>query len=632
MSCRRPNMAERVLVKGRGRKKISRVRVAVRLRPFMDKQDERGEGPCVRGLDSQNLEIVNWRNATETLKYHFDVFHGEQTTQKEVFLSSVKPILPYITRGQNASVFAYGPTGAGKTHTMLGNSTQPGVIPRAVGEVFNLVNAQDEDEAWDYSIGMSYLEIYNEKVLDLLSPSSQDLPIREDKDKNILIPGLTHTMISSFSDFERHFVPANLNRTTASTKLNQRSSRSHAVLLIKVVRTQRCLPRRQQTGKLYLVDLAGSEDNRRTGNQGIRLKESGAINLSLFTLSKVVDSLKSGASVRVPYRDSKLTRLLQDSLGGSAHSLMIVNIAPEYEYCFDTVGALNFAAKSKLIVNAPFTRETVAVLPVKRAREAQEAGQSGTEPEKKKQRDEKKTEQEAATLPSAHLHSLSEQSVMDRLLALEKRVMCCENQDGVSMMKHSAHKEIEALKQEHRDFERKALLLSQLVKEKPRFSQEPSFRSSTAPLQQKQANVTKGNTRQAMVQPLQDHSSQLQPVKALTVRKQSVCVKKKVATALPDKAELPDGKENMPSGWEAHLDQSVVEQARQKILQILNTGSLKELKSLQQIGDKKAKLILGWREVRGIFSKLEDLSQVEGMTEKRFSTFMKANLLSVMGK
>ncbi|XP_061666112.1 kinesin-like protein KIF22 [Syngnathoides biaculeatus] len=617
-------MAQRVAVTDGGRKKASRVRVAVRLRPFMDEQDEKGEGPCVRGLDSQALEIVNWRNATETLKYHFDVFHAEQTTQQEVFLSSVKPILPYITRGQNASVFAYGPTGAGKTHTMLGSSEQPGVIPRAVGEVFNLVNSQDDDEGWDYAIGMSYLEIYNEKVLDLLSPSSQDLPIREDKDKNILIPGLTHTPITSFADFERHFAPASLNRTTASTKLNQRSSRSHAILLIKVVRTQRCLPRRQQTGKLYLVDLAGSEDNRRTGNQGIRLKESGAINLSLFTLSKVVDSLRAGGPGRVPYRDSKLTRLLQDSLGGSAHSLMIVNIAPEYEYCFDTVGALNFAAKSKLIVNKPFTRETVAVPPVKRAREEHELGQSGTVPQKKKQSDSKKSEQEASTLPSTHVHSLSELSLMERLLALEKRVMFCERNDAVTMLKDATRQEIQDLKEAHIKLERKA---------KTSCSQEPGFRNSAAaaPLQPKL--LTRGKAQQATVQPLQDRLSQPPPRMPLTVRKQSVCIKKEVAGTLPEKAELPDGKENkVMNDWESQLDKSVLEQSRQKILQILNTGSLKELKSLQQIGDKKAKLILGWRELRGVFSKLEDVRQVEGMTEKRFSTFLKANLLSVLGK
>uniref|UniRef100_A0A3Q3J1D1 Kinesin-like protein n=1 Tax=Monopterus albus TaxID=43700 RepID=A0A3Q3J1D1_MONAL len=573
-------MAQRVSVSDGGNKKTSRVRVAVRLRPYMGKQDEKGEGPCVRGLDSQNLEIINWRNATETVKYHFDVFHGEQTTQQEVFLSSVKPILSHILNGQNASVFAYGPTGAGKTHTMLGGSEQPGVIPRAVREVFNLVKAKDEDEGWDYSIGMSYLEIYNEKVLDLLSPSSQDLPIREDKDKNILIPGLTHITISSFSDFDKYFVPASLNRTTASTKLNQRSSRSHAILLIKVVRTQRAITHRQQTGKLYLVDLAGSEDNRRTGNHGIRLKESGAINLSLFTLSKVVDSLNSGTAGRVPYRDSKLTRLLQDSLGGSAHSVMITNIAPEYKYYFDTFSALNFAAKSKLIVNKPFTRETVAVpaLPVKRAREDHEVGGSGTDLLKKRQKEERKTEGDGSA-PSVHFHSLAEPSVMDRLIALEKLMMSCQEKERIGVLKDIAQsrKEIQELKEKQREFESKTLLFSQLAGEKSSTKQNSVFQNNTAPLQRKPSNATKPNKQQAVVQPLQ---GQLQ----------SIC---------------PEGKENiMETSWESQLDTSVLEQSRQKILQVLNTGSFKELKGLQQIGDKKAKLILGWREIHGHFTKV----------------------------
>ncbi|XP_074518937.1 kinesin-like protein KIF22 [Halichoeres trimaculatus] len=626
-------MAQRVAVSDGGNKKTSRVRVAVRLRPYMSKQDEKDEGPCVRGLDSQNLEIVNWRNATESVKYHFDAFHGEQTTQQEVFRSSVKPILPHILSGQNASVFAYGPTGAGKTHTMLGTPEQPGVIPRAVCEVFNLVKAKEESGGWDYSIGMSYLEIYNEKVLDLLSPGSQDLPIREDKDKNIVLPGLTHTTISTFSDFDKHFIPASLNRTTASTKLNQRSSRSHAILLIKVVRTQHALPHRQQTGKLYLVDLAGSEDNRRTGNQGIRLKESGAINLSLFTLSKVVDSLNSGTATRVPYRDSKLTRLLQDSLGGSAHSVMITNIAPEYKYYFDTFSALNFAAKSKLIVNKPFTRETVAVpvLPVKRAREDHKARGSGIEPHKKRQKEERKTEQDGSS-PSAHIHSSSDPSVMDRLIALEKLMMSCQEKDRLSMLKDVAQyrKEIQELREKQKEFETKAGLLGRLGGDVSNAPLESAFKNATAPPQKKQSTATKPNKQRAVVQPLQ--VSQLQPLQQLAVvRKQSVCVKKK-ERKLSDQVEAPDGKENMQHGWESQLDRSLLDQSRQKILQVLNTGSLKDLKGLQQIGDKKAKLILGWREIHGQFTKLEDLEKVEGMTEKRFSSFMKANIVSAMGK
>ncbi|KAM6898800.1 kinesin-like protein KIF22 isoform 1-T2 [Lycodopsis pacificus] len=613
-------MAQRLALSDGAHKKTASVRVAVRLRPSMDTQDEKDEGPCVKGLDSQHLEIINWRNATETVKYYFDVFHGEQTTQQEVFLSSVKPILSHVLNGQNSSVFAYGPTGAGKTHTMMGSSDQPGVIPRAVREVFKLVKAKDNNnDGWDYSISMSYLEIYNEKVLDLLSPSSQDLPIRETKDKNILIPGLTHTTISCFSDFDKQFAPASLNRTTASTKLNQRSSRSHAILLIKVVRTQRALPHRQQTGKLYLIDLAGSEDNRRTGNQGIRLKESGAINLSLFTLNKVVDSLNSGTAARVPYRDSKLTRLLQDSLGGSAHSVMITNIAPEYKFYFDTFGALNFASKSKLIVNKPFTCETVAVpvLPMKRAREDHGAGGSGTEPQKKKQKDERKTEQDGSS-PSSHFDSLSKLSVMDRLIALEKLVMNFQDKDERSMLK-----EIQETKEMQRELESKPTLFSRLDGEK-------SFKNSTAPLQRKPSAATKSLTgpppKQAVVQPLQV----LQPLQQLAVvKKQSV---KKKEKKISDQVELPDGKENVvETGWESQLDAAVLERSRQKILQVLNTGAHKELKGLQQIGDKKAKLILGWREIHGHFMKLEDVKKVEGMTVKRFSTFMKANILSTMG-
>ncbi|XP_069547746.1 kinesin-like protein KIF22 isoform X1 [Brachyistius frenatus] len=623
-------MAQRVAPSDGGNKKTSRIRVAVRLRPYIGKQDEKSEGPCVRGLDSRNLEIINWRNATETVKYHFDVFHDEQTTQREVFLSSVKPVLPHVLNGQNASVFAYGPTGAGKTHTMLGGSEQPGVIPRAVREVVNLVKAKDGGEGWDYSIGMSYLEIYNEKVLDLLSPSSQDLPIREDKDKNILIPGLTHTTISSVSDFEKHFIPATLNRTTASTKLNQHSSRSHAILLLKVVRTQRAPPHRQQTGKLYLVDLAGSEDNRRTGNQGIRLKESGAINLSLFTLSKVVDSLNSGAAVRVPYRDSKLTRLLQDSLGGSAHSVMITNIAPEYKYYFDTFTALNFAAKSKLIVNKPFTCETVAVpvLPVKRSRVDHGAGASGTEPQKKKQKDEKKPGQQDAT-DSARSHS---PSVMDRISALEKQLMSCRDDDNLNMLRCMTQslKDIQEIKEKQKELESKATLFSQMAGETSTLKEESAFKNNTAPLLRKQSNAAKSK-KQAVVQPLQ--VAQVQPLQQLAVvKKQSVCVKKK-KTALSELVELPEGKENMMENISVfQLESSVLEQSRQKILEILNTGNHKELKGLQQIGDKKAKLILGWREIHGQFTKLEDLITVEGMTEKRFSSFMKTNIMSAMGK
>lgn len=624
-------MAQRVPVGEAGRPPSARVRVAVRLRPYMNKHDEKGEGPCVRGTGPESLEIINWRNATETLQYQFDVFHGEQTTQQEVFLSSVKPILPHVLNGQNASVFAYGPTGAGKTHTMLGSAVEPGVIPRAVQEVFHLVRLrQRRDDGWDYAVDMSYLEIYNEKVLDLLSPSTLDLPIREDKDRNILVPGLTHTPLASFSDFDSHFVPASLNRTTASTKLNQRSSRSHAILLIQVVRTQRAPPLRRQTGKLYLVDLAGSEDNRRTGNQGIRLKESGAINLSLFTLSKVVDVLNAGGSGRVPYRDSKLTRLLQDSLGGSAHSIMITNIAPEYHYYFDTFTALNFAAKSKQIVNKPFVRETVAELPPgKHSRDEQEAG-SSDEPHKKKLKGGKKRNDKAPPR-STHTHSPSEQqSVLDRVIALERMMSGSPEAERLNLLKtiDQSRKEIQELREQQKALESRARTLGGLS-----HVDQPTFNNThLPPLHRKPAAAPKPRRQQAVVQPLQ--GSCLQPLQngllvsnCPLVKKTSVCLKKKEKISDP----LQEEKENMWD-WESQVEGPVLERCRQKILQVLNSGSLRELKALQKIGEKKAQLILGWREVNGHFAQVEDLTKIDGFGAKIFSSFVKANILSEMAK
>ncbi|KAL4658357.1 kinesin-like protein KIF22 isoform X1 [Arapaima gigas] len=662
------HMAQRVGVSDAGTggasKRVSRVRVAVRLRPYMEAHDEKGEGPCVRGLGPQSLEITNWRNATETLQYQFDVFYGEQASQQEVFLSSVKPVLPHVLSGQNASIFAYGPTGAGKTHTMLGSSEQPGVIPRAVREVFHLVREREkESEDWEYSVGMSYLEIYNEKVLDLLAPNSQDLPIREDKGRNILIPGLTHTPLTSFSHFHTVFLPASLNRTTASTKLNQRSSRSHAILLIKVVRSQQGPTHRQQTGKLYLVDLAGSEDNRRTGNQGLRLKESGAINLSLFTLSKVVDALNASGGCRVPYRDSKLTRLLQDSLGGSAHSVMITNIAPEYKYYFDTFTALNFAAKSKLIVNRPFVREIVCSSTTGK-RPQDEKGSRGTaEPQKKKVKAGDKEGQEgnpdcvprpsrsvcvymhccptttADTVADAPTGDLSPpvSSVLDRLLALEKLMMGTPERERLNLLKTVAQsrREIQELKEKQKELESRALQLREANSTTEPLAQDlPLFQNSLPPLSRKQSTAARPKKQQAVVSPLQvSQECPLQPCTAVNNPVLCSSVKRK------QNGEVLEGKENsvmdecaLSSDWESRLDPAVLEKSRQHILQVLNSGSLKELKALQLIGDKKAKLIMGWREVHGSFSQVEDLKNIEGITAKRFSSFIKANLLSAVGR
>ncbi|XP_029462848.1 kinesin-like protein KIF22 [Rhinatrema bivittatum] len=636
------DMAKRVsimdLQKQPKKASMANVRVVVRLRPYMHKEDQKKQGPCVRGLDSQSLEIINWRNQLETMQYQFDAFYGEDSTQKEVYTGSIQPILTHLLNGQNASVFAYGPTGAGKTHTMLGSPEQPGVIPRAVLALFRMTQAESSSrnyEQCDISISMSYLEIYQEKVLDLLEPKNQDLPIREDKEKNIFIPNLTQKTISSFADFERHFIPANQNRTVACTKLNDRSSRSHAVLLVKVQKTEQFSPFRQLTGKLYLIDLAGSEDNRRTGNQGIRLKESGAINSSLFVLSKVVDALNQGLP-RIPYRDSKLTRLLQDSLGGSAHSIMITNIAPEHRYYFDTLTALNFAARSKQVINRPFTRETIqtaALAPLKRPREEMETSSGTIALTMKKLKTELEDESpEAKETPLSPLlkQEYQDHVIADRLVQLNKMFLK-KNSKGIPLLStpkrerqallkvlEENQQEIQELKKRQKELEEKTLAAEALL-QKSRNQPELLAASDIENTFKvgRQVVSSSGQRKQAIVFPLQVcnrmENNQEEGIPLLKINRQ--------------KKDTVEGSEE-ELGWDINMRVDLLEKGRQKILGVLNSGSLKELKCLHMIGDKKAKLIIGWREVNGPCAKVEDLQKIGGFSEKFIASFLKANILT----
>uniref|UniRef100_A0A670YKX6 Kinesin-like protein n=1 Tax=Pseudonaja textilis TaxID=8673 RepID=A0A670YKX6_PSETE len=529
------------------------VQVCVRLRPAVG-TGQGQEAPCVRGVDSHSLEILNWRNEMETMKYRFDAFYGEAATQQDVYMGSVQPLLHHLLKGQNASILAYGPTGAGKTHTMLGNPDHPGVIPRAVRDVLQMTRDASEDKC-KYSVSMSYLEIYQEKVLDLLQPSLRDLPIREDRNHNILVPDLTQKEITNFADFERHFLPASRKRTVASTQLNQRSSRSHTVLLVLVNQIQDWLTYSHQTAKLCLIDLAGSEDNRRTGNKGLRLKESGAINSSLFVLSKVVDALNQGLP-RVPYRDSKLTRLLQDSLGGSAHSLIIANIAPEKKYYFDTLTSLNFAAKSKQIVNKPFTQKALV-----------QTGKSGI------------MRSGLWEKASGILESETE-SDMELVLFFTSSLLPLENLDPT--------------------LAERLLRLEALEKEKAG--------SSTLPLlntpRRERLNVLK----------LLDETRRELKVCRLCFRCSflmgSVLKGSPIGHSISIfvlQIQECDSENKAPSKWEVEIRPDQLAHSKAKILSLMNSGSVKDLMDLHLIGKKKAELIVSWRENYGSFQKVGEL-------------------------
>ncbi|XP_052054536.1 kinesin-like protein KIF22 isoform X2 [Apodemus sylvaticus] len=615
---------------------LARVRVAVRLRPFMDAETEAKEPSCVRAVDSCSLEVANWRKYQETLKYQFDAFYGEKSTQQEVYIGSVQPILRHLLEGQNASVLAYGPTGAGKTHTMLGSPEQPGVIPRALMDLLQLAREESaEGRPWDISVSMSYLEIYQEKVLDLLDPASGDLVIREDCRGNILIPGLTQKPITTFSDFEQHFLPASRNRVVGATRLNQRSSRSHAVLLVKLDQRERLTPFRQREGKLYLIDLAGSEDNRRTGNQGIRLKESGAINSSLFVLGKVVDALNQGLP-RIPYRDSKLTRLLQDSLGGSAHSILIANIAPERRFYQDTISALNFTARSREVINRPFTNESLQPHALAPVTVPQKELLGPSEAKKAKGPEEESTRSPESTAAPASaseklglLQKLSnmDPAMLENLLRME-RLLGSQGSQGAPLLNtpkrermvliktvEEKNLEIERLKMKQKELEAKVLAQKALdPREKentPTVLQTPSSSSGTVakPL------------KKAVVMPLQRIQKQSESSNKIHLLKKGH--KRK------EPSEESETVEKDEDYWEVQISPELLVQGRKKLLNLLNEGSARDLRCLQRIGQKKAQLIVGWRELHGPFQEVEDLEQVEGFSRKLVDSFLKANLLSL---
>uniref|UniRef100_A0A8C9PM86 Kinesin-like protein n=1 Tax=Spermophilus dauricus TaxID=99837 RepID=A0A8C9PM86_SPEDA len=637
----------------------ARVRVAVRLRPFVDGTSGTSESPCVRGIDSCSLEVANWRNYQETLKYQFDAFYGEKSSQQDIYAGSVQPILRHLLEGQNASVLAYGPTGAGEgTHTMLGSPELPGVIPRALVDLLQMTREEGaEGQPWALSVTMSYLEIYQEKVLDLLDPASGDLVIREDCRGNILIPGLTQKPITSFADFEQHFLPASRNRTVGATRLNQRSSRSHAVLLVKVDQRERLAPFRQREGKLYLIDLAGSEDNRRTGNQGLRLKESGAINTSLFVLGKVVDALNQGLP-RVPYRDSKLTRLLQDSLGGSAHSILIANIAPERRFYLDTVSALNFAARSKEVINRPFTNESLqlhALAPVKPSQKEllgpSEVKQAQGSEEEEIRSPEPTVAPVSASqklrreVPLQKLSSL-DPAMLERLLSLD-RLLGSHGTQGTPLLNTPKRERMVLIKTvEEKDMEIERLKMKQKELEAKVLAQEASDAKEKEncsltmlrPLPRRTVTTAKP-LKKAVVMPLQLIQEQAASPSAEIhiLKKKGQKRKVRLAGGLGytsnltelESLDASEPQEKAEDCWELQISPELLARGRQKILDLLNEGSARDLRSLQRIGQKKAQLIVGWRELHGPFTQVEDLERVEGISGKQMESFLKANILGL---
>ncbi|XP_043199191.1 kinesin-like protein KIF19, partial [Amphibalanus amphitrite] len=282
----------------------------------------------------------------------YDLAFGEDSSQKQLYEKTTKPLIGDVLQGFNATVFAYGPTGAGKTYTMVGTVEQPGIMVRAMNDLFKYM-AEKKDEL-EFKMSLSYLEIYNENIRDLLKPSSGTLELREDAKKGTIeVAGLSEVSTMNTKEVMKLLTKGNKERTMESTAANSTSSRSHALLMVTVRQQSRVrdIHESVKVGRLYMIDLAGSERAKRTKNQGKRLQEGAHINRSLLALGNCINALAVKGAKYVNYRDSKLTRLLKDALSGNCRTVMIAHISPAMAQREETFNTLVYADRAKNITN-----------------------------------------------------------------------------------------------------------------------------------------------------------------------------------------------------------------------------------------------------------------------------------------
>ncbi|NP_999777.1 kinesin-II 85 kDa subunit [Strongylocentrotus purpuratus] len=334
------------------------VRVVVRCRPLNSKETGQGFKSVVKMDEMRGTVQVTNPNAPSgepPKSFTFDTVFAPGAKQTDVYNQTARPIVDAIIEGYNGTIFAYGQTGTGKTFTMEGVRSQPelrGIIPNSFAHIFGHIAKEQENVR--FLVRVSYLEIYNEEVKDLLGKDQQHrLEVKERPDVGVYVKDLSAFVVNNADDMDRIMTLGNKNRSVGATNMNESSSRSHAIFTITLERSDMGLDKEQhvRVGKLHMVDLAGSERQTKTGATGQRLKEATKINLSLSTLGNVISSLVDGKSTHIPYRNSKLTRLLQDSLGGNAKTVMCANIGPaEYNYD-ETISTLRYANRAKNIKN-----------------------------------------------------------------------------------------------------------------------------------------------------------------------------------------------------------------------------------------------------------------------------------------
>ncbi|KAL0983886.1 hypothetical protein UPYG_G00134350 [Umbra pygmaea] len=346
-------------MKDTGESKDHQLTVALRIRPLSDAEREETATIVAHKVDdqvvvlmdpSENPDDILRANRSREKTYMFDVAFDYSATQEQVYRATTKGLIQGLISGYNATVFAYGPTGCGKTYTMLGTDREPGIYVQTLNDLFRAIEETSDD--MQYSISMSYLEIYNEMIRDLLNPSSGFLDLREDSKGEIQVAGITEVSTINAREIMELLMKGNKQRTQEPTAANQTSSRSHAVLQVAVRQASRCRDLLQEVrfARLFMIDLAGSERASQTQNRGQRLKEGAHINRSLLALGNCINALsEKHVNKYVNYRDSKLTRLLKDSLGGNSRTVMIAHISPASLAFEESRNTLSYADRAKSI-------------------------------------------------------------------------------------------------------------------------------------------------------------------------------------------------------------------------------------------------------------------------------------------
>ncbi|XP_038524370.1 kinesin-like protein KIF19 isoform X1 [Canis lupus familiaris] len=341
--------------------KDQQLMVALRIRPLSDTELEEGATVIAHKVGDQMVVLMDpGEDPEDTLRTHrsrektfiFDTVFDQHASQEDVYRATTQHLVEGVVSGYNATVFAYGPSGAGKTYTMLGMDAEPGIYLQTLADLFRAI--EEIRDSADCSVSMSYLEIYNEVIRDLLNPSSGFLDLREDSRGSIQIAGIMEVSTSNAQEIMQLLTKGNRQRTQEPTATNKTSSRSHAVLQVTVRQRSRGpdLVEEVRVGKLFMVDLAGSERASQTQNRGKRMKEGAHINRSLLALGNCINALSEKGGSRAQYvnfRDSKLTRLLKDALGGNSRTVMIAHISPASTYFEESRTTLLYAYRAKNI-------------------------------------------------------------------------------------------------------------------------------------------------------------------------------------------------------------------------------------------------------------------------------------------